>query len=87
MLFVVILFPKDIDECAENGELCEHVCHNKPGSYDCDCDRGGWQFDITTAKCIGTTCDKVNGAIFKPLLISTRPPCKIEYITFLCSHC
>ena len=36
----LILYCTDIDECLAETDLCEQMCINTPGSYDCSCDDG-----------------------------------------------
>ena len=30
----------DIDECAVDNGGCDHICINKPGSFECQCKEG-----------------------------------------------
>ena len=42
----------DIDECANNHDLCAQACINIPGSYTCDCNPG-YTLDPNGFSCIG----------------------------------
>lgn len=42
----------DIDECANNNDLCAQACINTPGSYTCDCNPG-YTLDPNGFSCIG----------------------------------
>ena len=42
----------DIDECAENSSLCEHICNNTEGNYTCDCDEG-YELNSNGYSCTG----------------------------------
>ena len=50
----VIFFP-DINECSVDNGMCDHVCNNHIGGYDCDC-TPGYSLDED-----GRTC---NGNVF-----------------------
>ena len=43
--------PVDIDECTNGVAQCSHICHNKPGSFQCSCLDG---FKLTADN---QTCD------------------------------
>ena len=36
--FTILLI--DIDECAVDNGGCDHICVNKPGSFECQCKEG-----------------------------------------------
>jgi hypothetical protein len=42
----------DIDECAENTDLCEQDCANTIGSYNCSCGTG-FIIDVNAYSCDG----------------------------------
>lgn len=40
-MFFPLSFPIDVDECADNVNLCENGhCLNAPGGYRCECEMG-----------------------------------------------
>ena len=41
----------DIDECS-NGNGCDHICFNLPGSFECEC-REGYQLETDGRSCKG----------------------------------
>ena len=47
----------DVDECAEGESGCQYKCHNKNGSYDCECLKG------TTLGADLKTCDDIDECI------------------------
>ena len=49
------VFSLDIDECAENEQICEAnagSCVNTVGGYECRC-QNGYQFDNSRRICVG----------------------------------
>jgi fibulin 1/2 len=36
----VMIYPTDINECAENSDNCDQLCHNNIGSFSCTCNPG-----------------------------------------------
>ncbi|XP_003740456.2 low-density lipoprotein receptor-related protein 2 [Galendromus occidentalis] len=50
----------DIDECKAVPPLCEHTCHNHPGTYSCGCGEGS-AYDDATGACIKVSvCSALN---------------------------
>ena len=47
-----VLHCPDIDECAVDSTLCEHMCNNTIGSYECSCEEG-YQLLEGTGLCEG----------------------------------
>ncbi len=45
-------FSTDLDECAAAPTLCEQVCNNTVGSYECSCVQG-YQLVAGTSQCEG----------------------------------
>ena len=55
-------FFEDVDECLENGRICQNgQCVNLPGTYRCDC-RAGYELSFDKAFCFGefVTCKILN---------------------------
>ena len=51
---LLLLSCADINECAEDGELCRAgFCRNVPGSWECEC-REGWQLTPDLRDCADT---------------------------------
>ena len=48
----ILLKPIDINECSTGDHLCEQVCVNSIGSYDCECFTG-FQLDTNLLNCSG----------------------------------
>ena len=50
----MLLSCADINECAEDGELCRAgFCRNEPGGWECEC-REGWQLTPDLRDCADT---------------------------------
>ena len=49
----IIIIIVDIDEC-ENSSICEHICINNDGSFDCKC-RGNFSLTLDRRGCLGKT--------------------------------
>lgn len=45
--------PADIDECTNGVAQCSHICHNKPGSFECSC-LDGFKLAADNQTCDGT---------------------------------
>ena len=45
----------DIDECEMDQTLCEQICNNTVGSYECKCE-DGYQLVAGTSQCAGIIC-------------------------------
>ena len=54
MIQLSYLVHSDIDECSINGNLCDQVCNNTKGSFECSCMSGFILVDD------GRTCVEVN---------------------------
>ena len=75
---LLLLSCADINECAEDGELCRAgFCRNVPGSWECEC-REGWQLTPDLRDCADTR----TGACFDQY----RGGGKSRYIDRLCIH-
>ena len=48
----ILLWPSDINECAENDHLCEGTCTNTVGSYRCSCS-AGYTLSNNGFSCVG----------------------------------
>ena len=48
----VTTFTTDIDECEMDPTLCEQICNNTVGSYECKCE-DGYQLVAGTNQCAG----------------------------------
>ena len=45
----------DLDECAENATLCDQICTNTFGSYECSCEDG---YNLVGEICEGIVASK-----------------------------
>ena len=45
----------DIDECRVLNGGCNQTCVNKPGTYECKCDKG-FQLQDDNKTCLGMVC-------------------------------
>ena len=52
-LFLLLLFPTDIDECEQGSDGCDHNCTNTVGSYNCTC-MDGYELESDNHTCTGT---------------------------------
>ena len=53
----------DFDECQNMNGLCEQICHNTNGSYECTCRSG---FELLGN---GHSCEGYNDRIYKPHIL------------------
>ena len=51
IVYILYIFPKDINECATNNGGCSQVCTDNEGSFVCSCNTG-YELDAD-----GTTCN------------------------------
>ena len=52
-LFLLLLFPTDINECEQGSDGCDHNCTNTVGSYNCTC-MDGYELESDSRTCTGT---------------------------------
>ena len=45
----------DIDECGVSNGDCNQTCVNKPGTYECKCDKG-FKLQDDNNTCLGMVC-------------------------------
>lgn len=62
LIFIVLMFCIDVNECLTNNGGCEGLCINTPGSYRCHCPPG---FMVADTKCEGKTIKHIDKNIFK----------------------
>ena len=52
MIFVVIYYTLDVNECTDNNGDCEQICVNNEGSYSCSC-KNGYSLNSNGRNCSG----------------------------------
>lgn len=53
-----ILTSVDVDECAQDNILCDQICMNTFGSYECSCEPG---YRLSGEACEGKNSNNSNG--------------------------
>lgn len=61
------LLPSDEDECVSLLGVCGSAhCENVEGSFMCDCDRTGYEFDASRRECVDTRLSSPSFSSFFP---------------------
>ena len=53
MLCIYVCVHTDIDECALNGSLCDHLCNNTIGGFECLCNSSHFVLGSDGTSCFG----------------------------------